>query len=274
MPKAGPPPRKKDRKKQEPLGPTFTAVTGNAIIQEFDTYEDYLDSQITLTDMFYLEDLELARQLIELGYRSNAEVMTRTDFADFKAAAEQARLQALRRTPKKLFSAGKDLEGYPFLKALAEREASMASSKLVLAVSSFDCPCQICPGQKLKVTNCSVHLQILLKGHEISGYIDFGERLKSEDLEPVFDRKKKLLPSPHDLSYYNWDTKIAIQNSSQNWQVIADNDVGVLLKNKKDRKTLNVDPAAPAGDLSTRTVINTKEYKHVVIFDHITRRQY
>lgn len=30
-------------------------------------YEDYLDNQITATDMFYLEDVELARQLVELG---------------------------------------------------------------------------------------------------------------------------------------------------------------------------------------------------------------
>jgi hypothetical protein len=30
-------------------------------------YEDYLDSQITGTDIFYLEDIELARQLVELG---------------------------------------------------------------------------------------------------------------------------------------------------------------------------------------------------------------
>lgn len=33
------------------------------------SYEDYLDSQITKTDLFYLEDVELARQLVELGYR-------------------------------------------------------------------------------------------------------------------------------------------------------------------------------------------------------------
>lgn len=30
-------------------------------------YEEYLDGQITGTDMYYLEDLELARQLVELG---------------------------------------------------------------------------------------------------------------------------------------------------------------------------------------------------------------
>jgi len=30
-------------------------------------YEEYLDSQITGTDMYYLEDVELARHLVELG---------------------------------------------------------------------------------------------------------------------------------------------------------------------------------------------------------------
>ncbi len=34
-------------------------------------YEDYLDSQITPTDLFYLEDLELARQLVEMGCTFN-----------------------------------------------------------------------------------------------------------------------------------------------------------------------------------------------------------
>ncbi len=30
-------------------------------------YEDYLDSQINTTDVYYLEDVELARHLVELG---------------------------------------------------------------------------------------------------------------------------------------------------------------------------------------------------------------
>ena len=30
-------------------------------------YEDYLDSQINATDIYYLEDVELARHLVELG---------------------------------------------------------------------------------------------------------------------------------------------------------------------------------------------------------------
>jgi hypothetical protein len=37
---------------------------GEGVAGEFDSYEDYLDSQITDTDLYYLEDEELARQLV------------------------------------------------------------------------------------------------------------------------------------------------------------------------------------------------------------------
>ena len=37
---------------------------GEGVAGEFETYEDYLDSQITETDLYYLEDEELARQLV------------------------------------------------------------------------------------------------------------------------------------------------------------------------------------------------------------------
>ncbi|MCO5574362.1 hypothetical protein L7F22_028145 [Adiantum nelumboides] len=87
-------------------------VFGNAATR----YEEYLDSQITSTDLFYLEDIDLARQLVELGYRSNAEIMTRDQFTKQKEALEQSRLQALQKVPKKIFSAGKDLNGFSFLK--------------------------------------------------------------------------------------------------------------------------------------------------------------
>ena len=45
----------------------------NSIVAEFSNYEDFLDSQITQQDLFYLEDEELARQLVELGYRGSGE---------------------------------------------------------------------------------------------------------------------------------------------------------------------------------------------------------
>ena len=36
----------------------------DGIVGEFGSYEDYLDSQISATDLYYLEDEDLARQLV------------------------------------------------------------------------------------------------------------------------------------------------------------------------------------------------------------------
>jgi len=51
-----------------------------------------LDSFITKDDIFYLEDIELARQLKEQGYRSKTEILSREDFYLKKKAIEEARL--------------------------------------------------------------------------------------------------------------------------------------------------------------------------------------
>ncbi|KAJ7519463.1 hypothetical protein O6H91_20G039500 [Diphasiastrum complanatum] len=75
--------------------PAFAGHIGDRIIHNFNTYEDYLDSQITANDLFYLEDVDLARQLVELGYRSNAEIMTRDQFINLKEDAEQAHSQVI-----------------------------------------------------------------------------------------------------------------------------------------------------------------------------------
>ncbi|XP_024379106.1 uncharacterized protein [Physcomitrium patens] len=233
--------------------PAFTTTQGIAIVNEFQSYEDYLDSQITLTDLFYLEDLELARQLVEIGYRSNAEVMSRDDFAQYKVKAEAARQATIVKVPKKLFSAGKDVSGYPFLKALQDRERPIIEGKLCTVVFIRD---------------------YTKAGHEVSGYIDFAERMRTQDLKPVFLLKRKLLPEIYDLSYYNWTTNTSHTTSTSNWHVIAENENGMLLKNKIDRKVMSMDPKLPTpGDNSTRTVIKSGEYEQIVIYDHTTRRK-
>lgn len=47
------------------------------IVERFESYEDYLDSQLTANDMSYLEDEEMARQLVELGYRGLGDTIRR-----------------------------------------------------------------------------------------------------------------------------------------------------------------------------------------------------
>ncbi|KAK3284686.1 hypothetical protein CYMTET_7678 [Cymbomonas tetramitiformis] len=211
----------------------------DAIISEFNTYEDYLDRQITPTDLYYLEDIELARQLVELGYRGNGEILRREEFESRKEAAELARRQKMHNKPKKLASAGKDLAGCPVLQALAQREEAVRNGKLTTIIFIRD-------------RNG--------KGQEVSGYIDYAYRLKTENLEPIFDFKKRLMPKSSDLSFYNWETQTSTSNPTPNFQVIADNEAGLLFKNKRDRKIINVDPRARPGDNSTRTEIQTDEY--------------
>jgi hypothetical protein len=100
-------------------------------VTEYATYEDYLDSQITDTDLYYLEDKELARQLVELGYRGSGETLKREEFITRKKVAENFRLSK-RLATKVLSSQGKNLTSYPFLSALAEREEANRNGKLTV----------------------------------------------------------------------------------------------------------------------------------------------
>ena len=46
----------------------------------------------------------------------------------------------------------------------------------------------------------------------------------------------------HFYSFYNWETQTSTSNPTPNYQVIAENASGLLFKNKRDRKIINVDP--------------------------------
>ncbi|XP_074607319.1 cilia- and flagella-associated protein 299-like isoform X2 [Acropora palmata] len=210
----------------------------DSIVTEFSTYEDFLDSQITPLDLYYLEDEELARQLVELGYRGSGEVLKREEFEARKQAAEASRLSK-RSQQKTLASSGKDLKD-PFLIALAQREEANRSGKMTTIIFIRD----------------------------------KNARGQTEDFEPYFNGRKRLLPRPSDLSFYNWETQSATSNPTPNYQVIAENPSGLLFKNKRDRKILNVDPKAlTPGDNSARIAVETSKYTQVVTYDHITRRK-
>ena len=90
--------------------------------------------------------------------------MQRPEFEAKKQAAEEARIAKLNPKPKKLASADKDFSGYPLLQALAEREELVRNGKLTTIVY-------------IRHKNS--------KGQEVSGYIDYAHRLKTENFEPV-----------------------------------------------------------------------------------------
>ena len=107
------------------------AVDG--IVGEFATYEDYLDSQVSETYMYYLEDEELARQLVELGYRGSGDTLKRDEFEARKRALRERGTQKAN-VPKQLASANKDLSQFPFLLSLANREELVRNGKLTTIV--------------------------------------------------------------------------------------------------------------------------------------------
>lgn len=80
--------------------------------EKFQTYEDYLDSQITAQDKFYLEQDELARQLIEIGCRK-VEVLSREQFLSRQEAAGNAKKARLQSAPTVLAHHQKNLTDYP-----------------------------------------------------------------------------------------------------------------------------------------------------------------
>uniref|UniRef100_A0A3B5B2H3 Cilia- and flagella-associated protein 299 n=1 Tax=Stegastes partitus TaxID=144197 RepID=A0A3B5B2H3_9TELE len=148
-----------------------------------------------------------------------------------------------------LASAGKELKDN-FLKALAEREEANRSGKMTSVIFIRD------------------HNTL---GQEVSGYIDYTHRLKTQDFEPYFSGKKRLMPGRSDLCYYNWKTQVSTSNSSPNFEVIYDDPNGLLFKNKRDKKILNVDPLSGSGEDSSRTFLQSDLYIHAVIYDHNIR---
>ncbi|XP_026105841.1 uncharacterized protein C4orf22 homolog [Carassius auratus] len=223
-------------------------------VEEIRTYEDFLDSEIKPLDLFtlrsvllLLQDQELARQLVELGHKGSS--LEREEFETRRAAAEASRLASGSQL-KKLASIGKELKDN-FLRALAEREDAYRSGEMTSIIF---------------IRDQNSH------GQEISGYIDYSHRLKFKDFKPYFSGKKRLMPKPTDLSFYNWGTQVAKDNASSNYEVITKNPRGLLFKCKNDRNILNVDPETTPGDSSIRTPVQCDPYMHVVIYDHITRK--
>ncbi|CAL1260968.1 unnamed protein product, partial [Larinioides sclopetarius] len=54
-------------------------------VNAFMTHEDYLDSMLTKDDLMFLEDKEMCRDLLVLGYHSNKRIISKEAFDQRKA---------------------------------------------------------------------------------------------------------------------------------------------------------------------------------------------
>ncbi|KAH0574106.1 hypothetical protein SS50377_24051 [Spironucleus salmonicida] len=221
------------------------------IVHKFKTYEEYLDSHIKPEDLFFLNSLETARRIVETS-SLKSEILKRDEFESAKREINSQKQRGQSYQTTNFASDGANVDEFPFLFALKQREQLVKEGKLAVIVF-------------LRDKNHS--------GQEISGYIDYGQRLKNEDCRGYFLRQKKLLPKSTDLSFYNWDTQFVSSMASENFELMADNEAGFLFKCRRDRKVINVNPGAVLDEKSVRHVIDTHEYVHCVIYDHVLRRK-
>ncbi|XP_011863241.1 PREDICTED: uncharacterized protein C4orf22 homolog [Vollenhovia emeryi] len=226
-----------------------TQTDSDKRLVNFQNYEEYLDSLVTPADVCYLRSTKTARQLAELGYRCTGETLSEESF--------YRRLRIVRdllfpvHRPYELTSefvspAGRLMEEL----ALRERANRLRILSTIVFVRRF-------------VTR----LQF-----EESAYIDFCDRLESEDWLPYYRGERRLSPLKRDLAYHHWRMGRTCFNDTRNYVSIVDPKRGLLLKNIHDRQVITVDPAAASpGVQTTRVRVHCPFYEHVILYDHVIR---
>ncbi|XP_051925060.1 LOW QUALITY PROTEIN: cilia- and flagella-associated protein 299 [Hippocampus zosterae] len=216
-------------------------------VSSFKDYEEYLDSKVTPMDLLFLTRKESARKLVEHGHKGT--VLSRQEFEQRKAASASATRDHRKRTTT-LASSGCDIRDN-FLKELAQREEANRAGKMTSLIFIRD---------------------VNAAGQEVSGYIDYAHRLQMQDFAPYFSGRKKLVPGPRDLCYYNWSTQATASTSSSNYDVVYDRPRALLFKRKTDGGVLDVDPRVRPGRGVRRSAVQSDLYEHVVILDHDSTR--
>ncbi|KAG5897539.1 hypothetical protein JTB14_004314 [Gonioctena quinquepunctata] len=224
-------------------------IVADRRLQQFNSYENYLDSHGTIQDECYLQSIEASRVIVELGYRSSGETLSRKQFEKRLAAVYLYLYPPYK--PDELSSEG-IVTRDPLHRELALRERS----NRVGALSTI------------------IFLKYYTKaGFEISGYLDYGEKLVTEDWKPFFMGKKKIMPKVTDLGYYHWRSGKVVSNDSLNYKVKQNPERGLMFQNRFDRKTINPAPGVDPGANTTRKRIYTELYELVIIFDHVVRQR-
>ncbi|KAG8222259.1 hypothetical protein J437_LFUL001457 [Ladona fulva] len=199
----------------------------NKSLLRYSTYDEYLESLVTDEDVCYLQNYDAAKMIAELGYRFTGDTITEAEFYKKRAQLwedlhpsrmptnpvsekyfkserptrdkRSERKGMLEEEEKPLSLGSVWLKSDPLLRALAERERENLVGILATIIFIRD---------------------IKKSGNEVSGYIDYADRLFSESWEVYFSGRKKLVPRKSDLAYYDWKHNIATWKSSRNFRVL------------------------------------------------------
>lgn len=221
---------------------------GDKRLLDFQNYDEYLDSLVTPMDISYLKSSKTARQLAEFGYRCTGETLSKKNF--------YRRLRIVR-----------DILFPPHKPYILASESVKPHGKLMEELALRE------RSNRLGIILTIVFIRRFTKMQfEESAYIDFADRLTSENWLPYFRGDKELAPHRRDLAYYHWRMGQTYLNQTCNFIPIVDPDRGLLFKTVHDRHLITVDPhAASPGIDTTRIRIHCPFYEHVILYDHLVR---
>ncbi|CAG9864750.1 unnamed protein product [Phyllotreta striolata] len=216
---------------------------------QFERYDDYLDSLLTHQDECFLQSIEVSRTIAELGYRSSGETLNKAQFEKRLAAVWNY-----------LFPPYKPYE--------LSSETIIGEDSLQIDLALRERP------NRVGILSTIIFLKYVTKsGFEISGYIDYAEKLANVDWKPFFRGKKRIVPKPNDLGYYHWKTGKVVSNDSLNYKVHQDPRKGLIFQNRFDRKLIDPAPGRDPGPNSSRKRVYSDLYELVILFDHFVRQR-
>ncbi|XP_043482352.1 cilia- and flagella-associated protein 299-like [Leptopilina heterotoma] len=227
-----------------------TQIYNDRDLLKFKNYKEYLDSLVTNDDLFYLNDKKVARQIVELGYRSIQETLSKSNF--------QKRREIVR-----------NLE-YPIYKPY------ILCSELITPTNFLQSELALREREnRLGHISTIIFLRYCIKSKiEISGYIDYAHRLETENWTVFFRNEKKLQVRSNDLGYYNTKRRKSILNKTKNYEpmIINDSKRKLAFKNTHDRHFIYVNENNLFPGIGTfRKVIRSQGYEDIVLYDHHLR---
>ncbi|CAG0904948.1 unnamed protein product, partial [Darwinula stevensoni] len=213
-------------------------------VQMFESYEEYLDSQVTPLDVFLLQDRELARKMVELGYRGTGDIMTRRDFlAQLEPRERRSRAEGVGRREAEAGESG-SLSG-----EIARREEANLAGKINLLTWGGT-------GQVRRT---------------------IGEAHDRLNADGGLGPGKTVVPRWSDLSYLCWDTGEMKVNASGNFAFAwRPPEARLRLRNRHDGALLSLDPREKEGERVERHEMpagGVPGYEQVVFFDYHVRPQ-
>ena len=192
----------------------MAAAERDEVVDRFETYEEYLDTFISDEDMVFLGEEEIARLIVELGYRSSG-TLSREKFLQTKAELSAARNISSKQEVDMEdgdSEKGDSSSTSGLLEAIRERFPqhldNSLSTILFLSVS---------PEDGLEVNHPTDSRE--RDNVQLSGFIDLGSRMRRENFLPYLTGQKALRPRLGDLSFANLTRKRSRLCSSEDWKV-------------------------------------------------------